>query len=102
MSEEAFKGLGGSFGKGALDVGESDYRGFDEELAEGEAGDEGELDVSKLGLPERLVDTLEKRGITQLFPIQVCVFFFCTITSSLASFNIFFTCYCYCFSEVDL
>ncbi|XP_020594754.1 DEAD-box ATP-dependent RNA helicase 3-like, partial [Phalaenopsis equestris] len=36
-------------------------------------GDKDELDVSKLGLPEQLVDILQKRGITHLFPIQRAV-----------------------------
>ncbi|XP_051146553.1 DEAD-box ATP-dependent RNA helicase 3, chloroplastic [Andrographis paniculata] len=74
LSEEAFKGLGGSFGKADLDVDESEYRGFEEEdLGETQSVSDDELDVSKLGLPQRLVDTLEKRGITQLFPIQRAV-----------------------------
>lgn len=73
MSEEAFKGLGGTFGKGALDVDDSDYRGFEGELSVGGARNDDELDVAKLGLPQRLVDTLEKRGIKQLFPIQRAV-----------------------------
>lgn len=33
--------------------------------------DGDELAVSNLGLPQRLVEALEKRGITELFPIQV-------------------------------
>ena len=34
--------------------------------------DDGEeLAISKLGLPQRLGESLEKRGITHLFPIQV-------------------------------
>ncbi|KAI3445510.1 hypothetical protein Pfo_002175 [Paulownia fortunei] len=72
LSEEAFKGLEG-FGKGAVDVSESEYEESEGELGEREAGNEDELDVSKLGLPQRLVDTLEKRGITKLFPIQRAV-----------------------------
>ncbi|KAI3448406.1 hypothetical protein Pfo_005071 [Paulownia fortunei] len=57
LSEEAFKGLGES---------EGGVGGI-------EAGNVDELDISKLGLPQRLVDTLEKRGITDLFPIQRAV-----------------------------
>ncbi|KAJ6762461.1 ATP-DEPENDENT RNA HELICASE RHLE-RELATED [Salix purpurea] len=34
---------------------------------------EDELDISKLGLPHRLVQTLQNRGITHLFPIQRAV-----------------------------
>lgn len=71
LSEEAFKGLGG-FGKGALDdVSENEYEDSEGEEEEIEAGKDDELAISKLGLPQRLVDTLENRGITQLFPIQV-------------------------------
>lgn len=72
LSEQAFKGLGG-FGKGALDASESEYEDSEGELGVSEAGNVDELDVTKLGLPQRLVDSLEKRGITQLFPIQVCL-----------------------------
>ena len=35
-----------------------------------------ELDISKLSLPSSLVQALQKRGITSLFPIQVSVLFF--------------------------
>ncbi|KAG8363995.1 hypothetical protein BUALT_Bualt19G0080300 [Buddleja alternifolia] len=66
LSEEAFKGLGG-FGN----VSDSEY-----EYSEGEIEgviNKDELDMTKLGLPQRLVETLEKRGITQLFPIQRAV-----------------------------
>lgn len=72
LSEEAFKGLGG-FGRSASDVSGSEYEESEEEFGEIEAGSADELDVSKLGLPQRLVATLEKRGITQLFPIQRAV-----------------------------
>ncbi|KAL3515813.1 hypothetical protein ACH5RR_022715 [Cinchona calisaya] len=73
LSEEAFKGLGG-FGKASLDVSESEFDDEDEE-SEGENGeeDEDELAISKLGLPQKLVETLEARGITHLFPIQRAV-----------------------------
>ncbi|CAO2831176.1 unnamed protein product [Amaranthus hypochondriacus] len=76
LSEEAFKGLG-DFSKGSFDVSD------EEEFDEGEEGMEGEiqgsgvsedeLDVAKLGLPQKLVESLSKRGITQLFPIQRAV-----------------------------
>lgn len=55
LSEEAFKGLGG------LD------------LASDSDASSDELVISKLGLPQTLVDSLEKRGITHLFPIQRAV-----------------------------
>ncbi|PKU77785.1 DEAD-box ATP-dependent RNA helicase 3, chloroplastic [Dendrobium catenatum] len=68
LSEEAFKGLGGFKGSSSLDEDE-EYQ-FGEENTE---GDKDELDVSRLGLPEQLVDILQKRGITHLFPIQRAV-----------------------------
>lgn len=40
---------------------------------EGFQGDEEELAIARLGLPDQLVATLEKRGITHLFPIQRAV-----------------------------
>ncbi|XP_044480821.1 DEAD-box ATP-dependent RNA helicase 3, chloroplastic-like isoform X6 [Mangifera indica] len=65
LSEEAFKGLGDySDDSGSLD---KDYESEDVSV------DEDELAISKIGLPDRLVDTLEKRGITHLFPIQRAV-----------------------------
>ncbi|XP_041993902.1 DEAD-box ATP-dependent RNA helicase 3, chloroplastic-like [Salvia splendens] len=71
LSEEAF-GLGG-LGKGTLDVSDTEYE-YSEGEAEGiEAVGENELDISKLGLSQRFVDTLLKRGIASLFPIQRAV-----------------------------
>ena len=35
------------------------------------AGSKDELAISELGLPQRLVESLESREITQLFPIQI-------------------------------
>ncbi|CAH9085974.1 unnamed protein product [Cuscuta europaea] len=74
LSEEAFKGFAG-FTKDSLSLSESEY---DSELEEGGSGlsedeNDDELAISNLGLPQRLVDTLEKRGITNLFPIQRAV-----------------------------
>ncbi|KAH0851022.1 hypothetical protein HID58_095089 [Brassica napus] len=54
LSEEAFKSLGLSDNGSEEDDGE-------------------ELAISKLGLPQRLGESLEKRGITHLFPIQRAV-----------------------------
>ncbi|CAH8382070.1 unnamed protein product [Eruca vesicaria subsp. sativa] len=54
LSEEAFKTLGLSDEYDAEDDGE-------------------ELAISKLGLPQRLGESLENRGITNLFPIQRAV-----------------------------
>ncbi|XP_057542312.1 DEAD-box ATP-dependent RNA helicase 3, chloroplastic-like [Amaranthus tricolor] len=70
LSEEAFKGLG-DFSNGSFGV--SDEEEFDEGETEGYGLSEDELDVSKLGLPQKLVESLRKRGITQLFPIQRAV-----------------------------
>ncbi|PKI55516.1 hypothetical protein CRG98_024128, partial [Punica granatum] len=73
LSEEAFKNLGSGFSEEEedLEVGEGDD--FVSE-SEGSGGvSEDELAISKLGLPQRLVESLEKRGITHLFPIQRAV-----------------------------
>lgn len=77
LSEEAFKGVVGGFGK--EDV-ESDYESedeFDNEIDDGvvEEASEDVLAIDNLGLPKPLVESLQKRGITDLFPIQV----FCTL-----------------------
>lgn len=71
LSEEAFKGLG-DFSKDSLDVSDDDDD-YDSEAEPSSSADDDELAVSKLGLPRRLVDSLQQRGITHLFPIQVCV-----------------------------
>ncbi|KAA8545341.1 hypothetical protein F0562_020125 [Nyssa sinensis] len=71
LSEEAFKGLGG-FGKDSLDVSDTDYESETEAASSGGAS-EDELAVSKLGLTQRLVESLHNRGITHLFPIQRAV-----------------------------
>jgi ATP-dependent RNA helicase DDX21 len=80
LSEEAFKGLG-DFSKSRIredeedDFSEGEFFSetdmTDEEDGGGLAGSEEELSVAKLGLPEELVKSLEKRGIANLFPIQV-------------------------------
>lgn len=70
LSEEAFKGLGQfSEDSGSLD-GSDGNEGYESQTE----SDEDELAISKLGLPGRLVESLEKRGITHLFPIQRAVF----------------------------
>ncbi|KAK1280939.1 hypothetical protein QJS04_geneDACA004766 [Acorus gramineus] len=70
LSEEAFQGIG------VFNVKEDDY-GSEEEEYEGEeeggAVDNDGLDIANLDLPQVLVDTLKKREITQLFPIQRAV-----------------------------
>lgn len=72
LSEETFKKLGtGGFSESEIDVSE-DEGGLVYEGGEAESASEDELALSKLGLPQRLVESLEKRGITHLFPIQVC------------------------------
>ncbi|KAF3454763.1 hypothetical protein FNV43_RR05211 [Rhamnella rubrinervis] len=72
LSEEAFKGLG-DFSKDSLDVSDDDDNYDSEAEPSSSADDDDELAVSKLGLPNRLVDSLRQRGITHLFPIQRAV-----------------------------
>lgn len=71
LSEHAFKRLQ----LGSDDEDEEGPYGSDAdeglEAGEGFQGDEEELAIARLGLPDELVATLEKRGITHLFPIQV-------------------------------
>ena len=71
LSEHAFKRL--QLGSDEEDeegtYGSDANEGF--EAGEGFQGDEEELAIARLGLPDELVATLEKRGITHLFPIQV-------------------------------
>ncbi|KAG0473435.1 hypothetical protein HPP92_015292 [Vanilla planifolia] len=68
LSEEALKRLGKFKDRSPLDE-EEEY----EPGGRFEKVDSEELDVSKLGLPEQLVNILQKRGITNLFPIQRAV-----------------------------
>lgn len=63
LSEEAFKDLGGL----SNDVKDDDYAS----RTDGEQASEDGLAIADLGLPQQLVESLEKRGITHLFPIQV-------------------------------
>ncbi|KAJ0980501.1 hypothetical protein J5N97_008756 [Dioscorea zingiberensis] len=75
LSEEAFKGLG-DFSDSPLESEEEEEEGdygsdgFTSEVA-GSGDDENS--IANLGLPQQLVSSLEKRGITQLFPIQRAV-----------------------------
>jgi len=88
LSEEAFKGLDGfSDFEADVDAGSADVDYASSETEPSSNTSEDELDVSKLGLPHRLVQTLQNRGITHLFPIQVC--------TSLFSFYLVLVCYCY-------
>ncbi|KAG8648347.1 DEAD-box ATP-dependent RNA helicase 3, chloroplastic isoform X2 [Manihot esculenta] len=75
LSEEAFKGLSGGLSDfdDDDDVESRDYESENETAGGESLSDEDELAISKLGLPQKLVDTLEKRGITHLFPIQRAV-----------------------------
>lgn len=72
----AQKGRSGSFGysRGTeSEDEESDVEDDGEVLrVDNESMDDGdELAISNLGIPEAVVEALEKRGISQLFPIQV-------------------------------
>ncbi|PSS00330.1 DEAD-box ATP-dependent RNA helicase [Actinidia chinensis var. chinensis] len=72
LSEEAFKGLG-RFDKNSLNVSDSEYESDTDTTTF--SGDESkdELAIANLGLPRLLVESLESRGITSLFPIQRAV-----------------------------
>ncbi|XP_027348827.1 DEAD-box ATP-dependent RNA helicase 3, chloroplastic isoform X2 [Abrus precatorius] len=69
LSEEAFKGLGRGFDD---DAQIDDEFGYASE-SDSSSTNPDELDISKLGLPSPLVDSLHNRGITRLFPIQRAV-----------------------------
>ncbi|CAN1161692.1 DEAD-box ATP-dependent RNA helicase 3, chloroplastic [Linum perenne] len=69
LTEQAFNGLGGFSDFDDVDSDEDFENGS---AAIGTSGTD-ELDIRKLGLPARLVESLEKRGITSLFPIQRAV-----------------------------
>lgn len=73
LSEQAFKGLNIHEDR---DDEQDDYDSSGETGAESSPDhDDGEeLDISNLGLPQRLVDSLLKRGISHMFPIQRAVF----------------------------
>lgn len=74
LSEHAFKRL--QLGSDDEDDVEGAYGSDGDEgleAGEGFQGDEEELAIARLGLPDELVATLEKRGITHLFPIQRAV-----------------------------
>lgn len=80
LSEEAFKSLGGGGGGALLNVdgkqnplyGQVDDDDSQEEEEEGdEQTKDNDLALVTLDLPQPLVESLEKRGITHLFPIQV-------------------------------
>ncbi|XP_074294264.1 DEAD-box ATP-dependent RNA helicase 3, chloroplastic-like [Silene latifolia] len=96
LSEGAFKGITGDFSKDSFNVrrggsgseddedededeDEGEFEEFDDSegevdgVVEGKAVSVDELEVAKLGLPQKLVDSLIKRGISQLFPIQRAV-----------------------------
>ncbi|XP_061366185.1 DEAD-box ATP-dependent RNA helicase 3, chloroplastic-like isoform X1 [Gastrolobium bilobum] len=71
LSEEAFKGIGRGFDDDDDAQNDDDF-GFSSET-DASSPNPDELDISKLGLPSRLVDSLRNRGITHLFPIQRAV-----------------------------
>lgn len=72
----AEKGRSGSFGYSRGTESEEDESDVDEDVevlrVDNESVDDGdELAISRLGIPEAVVEALAKRGIMQLFPIQV-------------------------------
>lgn len=73
LSEEAFKGLS-DFSRSSLESEgeeeEGDY-GSDGFTSEVDGNGDEENSIANLGLPQQLVTSLNKRGITHLFPIQV-------------------------------
>ncbi|XAR56199.1 RNA helicase [Bertholletia excelsa] len=69
LTEEAFRGLR-EFDKDSLNVGDAEYKSEDDGTPSSGDVSEDELAISKLGLPQKLVEILEGRGITHLFPIQ--------------------------------
>lgn len=75
LSENAFKGFGVFDEDSSLDDSDREYSDESESEASivdaGNVADDDELSITKLGLPQRLVQSLEKREITRLFPIQV-------------------------------
>lgn len=77
LSEEAFRSLDG-FSKDSLDDNLIDSEPNSSlAFSDDSPADDDELAISKLGLPQRLTDSLEKRGITHLFPIQVPITLCC-------------------------
>ncbi|CAJ2631807.1 unnamed protein product [Trifolium pratense] len=67
LSDEAFQGLGGPRSFDGDDEEDDDFPSRTASISS------DELDISKLDLPSQLVDSLRKRGITELFPIQRAV-----------------------------
>ncbi|CAL9078987.1 RNA helicase [Musa troglodytarum] len=83
LSEEAFKGFRG-LSKSPLEEGEEEEEEYGSDAYNSEEEEEGsssaaagqdkdELAIANLDLPQQLVSSLEKRGITHLFPIQRAV-----------------------------
>ncbi|GFY94356.1 DEAD box RNA helicase [Actinidia rufa] len=69
LSEEAFKRLD-RFDKESLNVSDADYDSEDEATSSG-ADSEDELAISELGLPQRLVESLESRGLHNFSPFKL-------------------------------
>ncbi|KAI3694994.1 hypothetical protein L1987_77981 [Smallanthus sonchifolius] len=72
LSQEAFEGLALFDAGSSLEDDDSEFEASIVDV-DGVGGGDDELAVCRLGLPQRLVETLEKRGITKLFPIQRAV-----------------------------
>ncbi|KAK1386302.1 RNA helicase [Heracleum sosnowskyi] len=74
LSEEAFKGLNGFVKDYKKDLNFSESNDdFDDMGSVNIQVSVDEVDINKLGLPQKLVQTLAEKGITELFPIQRAV-----------------------------
>lgn len=73
LSEKAFKGLGVFDEESEFSDENGSENDEDELVSESDVVDGDELAIKNLGLPQRLVQSLEKREITRLFPIQRAV-----------------------------
>ncbi|KAF9621565.1 hypothetical protein IFM89_022919 [Coptis chinensis] len=73
LSEEAFKGLGTFSKNDEYESEEEEEEDSDDSAVQVDNDNDDQLSVTNLGLPRLLVQSLHKRGITHLFPIQRAV-----------------------------
>lgn len=64
-----------SWASGGRDASDSEYGDYDKKAGAKKkvSGDDEGLDVAKLGIDEEIINSLARRGITRLFPIQKAV-----------------------------